>query len=213
MAKKIVSTTTPVPVTRENPVFFVGSYSMKVTYSDDSANGIQFDCLERRKGSKDSVALLIHRMRPAGQEILMRKVLRPVAGLREGAEAVIWELPAGSLEPCDAENAAGACVRASAELREETGFIRDPESFNILGFPSYTSPGCSPERMWFATVEIDGQEKPGSIEGDGSFMEEGCWNEWVDLQELMQMTARGEIRDLKTEVGLSRVFAYLIARV
>jgi hypothetical protein len=41
--------------------------------------------------------------------------------------------------------------------------------------------------------------------GDGSPFEEGARLEWVSLDEALARCASGEIRDMKTEVGLRRL--------
>ena len=40
---------------------------------------------------------------------------------------------------------------------------------------------------------------------DGSPFEEGARLEWVSLDEALARCARGEIRDMKTEIGLRRL--------
>jgi hypothetical protein len=60
------------------------------------------------------------------------------------------------------------------------------------------------EKFHFAAVEVDPATQQ-ALEGDGSPMEEGASTRWLPLAEAIAMCVRGEITDLKTELGLRRL--------
>ncbi len=100
----------------------------------------------------------------------------------------LLELPAGKLEP--GEEPFPAAVR---ELSEETGL--EAASWTDLGF-IYTSPGFSTEKLYLYLARdlTQGQAHPDP-------------NEFLDvekrpLQELLDMTMRGEIPDGKTAIAV-----------
>lgn len=101
------------------------------------------------------------------------------------------ELPAGKLEP-------GEAPRESAlrELAEETGLI--PGTLEEMGV-SYSSPGILSERIYhyFAKDLTQGQARP----DDGEFVE----TLWVPYRQLLDLAARGEIKDSKTLAALLKV--------
>ena len=98
--------------------------------------------------------------------------------------------------------------RAAAEVAEEAGFIVDPTRVLLLGRGLLPSPGSMVEKFHFAAVEVDPAEQQ-SIEGDGSPMEEGSTTRWIPLDDAIAMCVRGEITDLKTELGLRRLRDHL----
>ena len=216
MAKRIISTTTPSPVEGRTPIFNINSYSTTVGYDNGSQQDIVFDVVERRSGTRDSVAVVMLRVNPetpTGIEVLLRYQLRPTLQLRAGKdlssengdEVLICEVPAGTLEPTDTEDEKGVLTRAAAEMYEETGFRREAAEGMIVGSPSYSSVGKSMERIWFAFFFLEMKDTPetDTPPGDGP-MEEGCWNEWTDLGEAFHMVLDGRIQDGKTEISLTR---------
>lgn len=98
------------------------------------------------------------------------------------------ELPAGKLEP-------GEDPRQSAlrELSEETGL--EAGTFLSMG-QSYSSPGIFAEviHLYLAKDLTQGKAHP----DEGEFVE----TVWVPLEELLDMAARGEIKDGKTLAGI-----------
>ena len=103
---------------------------------------------------------------------------------------MLWELPAGKLEP--GEDPAPAAAR---ELEEETGITAD--RWQSLG-SMYTSPGISTETLYIylATGLHRGEPHP----DPGEFLEIRS----VPLAELVTMVENGEIRDAKTVIGVLR---------
>ncbi len=165
-----------------------------------------------RKWIDAVVMLLVGRV--DGQDcVCLRSCIRPPLLLREGLQLPVpenrrydflWELPAGLLEQKDT-GLDGIRSRAKAETLEETGYLVNAESFEILPGASFVSPGVIPERLWFVRATI---EDPGSRvvpSGDGSPVEEKAEIWWVPLVEAGRMCDSGEIEDMKTELGLRRL--------
>lgn len=155
--------------------------------------------------------------RPAGIEVLVREGLRPpvtlardvsIAPLPEPAPGLfVTELVAGIVEAGD-RGEDGLRARAAAEVLEEAGFVVASPAVAILGAGSLPSPGAMIEKFYFCAVEVDrAAQQP--LAGDGSPMEEGARTRWLALDEAIAMCVRGEICDLKTELGLRRLRDHL----
>ena len=91
--------------------------------------------------------LILAKLIPSGRILLIRQFRPPAGGL-------VWEFPAGLLEP--GESPETAAVR---ELKEETGYRGRVVS--CTG-PAFSSPGLSSESLFVACMEIEekGQENP-----------------------------------------------------
>jgi ADP-ribose pyrophosphatase len=134
-----------------------------------------------------------------------------MAPLPEAAPGlVVTELVAGIIEVGD-RGEAGLRRRAADETFEEAGFVVDPQSIVVLGGGTLPSPGCMVEKFYFTAVEVDPSAQQ-ALEGDGSPMEEGATTRWLTLDDAIAACTRGEISDLKTELGLRRLRDYLIVR-
>jgi ADP-ribose pyrophosphatase len=161
----------------------------------------------------DAVALLLTSGEPRRPEVLLRACIRPPLLLRAGIEppvpeapptGVLWELPAGLIEPAD-RGIAGIRRRAAAEALEETGYHLPVDAFTILPGAPFVTPGTLPERLHFARAHVrdaSARERP---RGDGSLVEEGARIRWVTLDEALASCDAGEIEDMKTELGLRRL--------
>ncbi|MCF0123337.1 MAG: NUDIX hydrolase [Ruminiclostridium sp.] len=101
---------------------------------------------------------------------------------------VVLELPAGKLEPGEDPRDSGL-----RELAEETGL--EPRVFESMGV-SYSSPGIFAEKiyLYFANDLVPGPVHP----DDGEFLEVVR----IPYRELLDMAARGEIKDGKTLAGI-----------
>ncbi|MFN0253594.1 MAG: NUDIX hydrolase [Kofleriaceae bacterium] len=152
--------------------------------------------------------------------VLVRDGLRPplvlardasIAPLPEPPPSMfVTELVAGIVESSD-RGEAGLRTRAAAEVLEEAGFVVDPASVIVLGAGSLPSPGAMIEKFYFCAVEVDPcAQQP--LAGDGSPMEEGARTRWLVLDDAIAGCLRGEICDLKTELGLRRLREQLSAR-
>lgn len=120
----------------------------------------------------------------AGNVVLVRQY-------RIGADAVLYEIPAGLLEPGEAP---AAC--AIRELREEIGF--QPGRLEPLG-GFYTAPGYTTEFIHlFAAYDLT----PAPLEQDhDEFIEKVS----MPLAEALAMIECGDIVDSKTIIGLLKV--------
>ncbi len=120
----------------------------------------------------------------------------------------ITEVVAGLVEEGDTAGPAGLRKRAAAEAEEEAGCRVPPESFAPIGGETFASPGTSDEKLYYCagSVRIRDARAPS---GDGSVMEECAALEVRDLGEAIEACRRGEIPDMKTEIGLLRLADHL----
>jgi ADP-ribose pyrophosphatase len=166
------------------------------------------DSIARPYG-QDAVVVAIH----AGTRVLVREGLRPTITLgRDAAAAPLLESPPGmfltelvaGIVEVDDRGEAGLRQRAADEVLEEAGFVVDPSTIRLLGAGMLPSPGAMVEKFYFTAVEVDPATQ-GELGGDGSPMEEGARTRWLELDEAIAMCMRGEICDVKTELGLRRL--------
>lgn len=170
-----------------------------------------------RPYGQDAVVVVVYARDGRRTMVLVRDGLRPGLALgRDHARAPLpepaarpfaTELVAGVIEDGD-HGERGLCTRAAHEVHEEAGFVVSPDAVTILGAGMLPSPGSMVEKFYFVAVEVDpaAQRAPG---GDGSPMEEGARTRWLDLDEAIAACVRGEIADLKTELGLRRLRDHL----
>ena len=176
------------------------------------------DAIARPYG-QDAVVVAVYARSASGVQVLVRDGLRPAlqfgrdparAPLPEPAPAMfLAELVAGILEPGD-HGADGLRQRAAHEVAEEAGFAIDPAAVAVLGAGAYPSPGSMVEKFYFTAVEVDPATQQ-ALPGDGSPMEEGARTRWWLLDEAIEACVRGELMDLKTELGLRRLRDHLAA--
>jgi ADP-ribose pyrophosphatase len=168
-----------------------------------------------RPYGQDAVVVVVYAREPL--RVLVREGLRPAiffgrdparAPLPEPAPGMLLaELVAGIVEEGD-RGEQGLRVRAAHEVEEEAGFAVDPARVVLLGAGMYPSPGSMVEKFYFAAVEVDpSQQQP--LPGDGSPMEEGARTRWLPFDDALAACVRGEISDLKTELGLRRLRDHL----
>jgi ADP-ribose pyrophosphatase len=174
------------------------------------------DSIARPYG-QDAVVVAVYARTARGIEVLVRDGLRPalLAG-RDAARAplpepapgmFLTELVAGILEDGDVGEA-GLRTRAAHEVAEEAGFAVAPEDVVLLGAGGYPSPGSMVEKFYFTAVEVEpAAQQP--LPGDGSPMEEGASTRWLALDGAIAACVRGELADLKTELGLRRLRDHL----
>ncbi|HEY1557933.1 MAG TPA: hypothetical protein VGF94_24055 [Kofleriaceae bacterium] len=172
------------------------------------------DSIARPYG-QDAVVVVVYTRDPL--RVLVREGLRPAIALgRDAARAPLsepapsmWlvELVAGIIEEGD-RGEAGLRTRAAHEVEEEAGFAVDPARVALLGAGMLPSPGSMVEKFYFAAVEVDPSVQR-ALEGDGSPMEEGARTRWLPLDDAITACTRGEICDLKTELGLRRLRDHL----
>jgi len=160
-----------------------------------------WDFVERPMGL-DAVVLALFRQGAHGVEVLLRSGVRVplLYGRPERRPLQFTELVAGILEEGD-----DIAQRAADEAYEEAGIRVEPSSVKVLGPPMFPTPGMCPELFHFVSCEVDPHATPHLPPGDGSPFEEGARLEWVTLREALSRLARGDLQDLKTEVGLRRL--------
>jgi ADP-ribose pyrophosphatase len=176
------------------------------------------DSIARPYG-QDAVVVAVYARTPAGVQVLVRDGLRPAllagrdparAPLPEPPPAMfLTELVAGILEAGDVGEA-GLRERAMHEVAEEAGFAVDPAAVAVLGAGVFPSPGAMVEKFYFTAVEVDPAAQQ-ALPGDGSPMEEGARTRWWPLDAAIDACVRGELVDLKTELGLRRLRDHLAA--
>jgi ADP-ribose pyrophosphatase len=174
------------------------------------------DAIARPYG-QDAVVVAVYARTAAGVQVLVRDGLRPAllagrdparAPLPEPAPGMfLTELVAGILEPDDIGEA-GLRLRTAHEVAEEAGFTVDPAAVAVLGAGAYPSPGSMVEKFYFTAIEVDPAAQQ-ALSGDGSPMEEGARTRWWSLDAAIEACVRGELTDLKTELGLRRLRDHL----
>lgn len=190
----------------------VRRFTMRNHYPDGTQSRVYpYDLLERH--ALDAVCVLAHRAGPNGTEVLLRSSLRPPLAMRElsavphpnDGTVVIWELPAGLIEP-DERGDEGIAACAARELHEETGYRVDPARFHRLGAPFFLSPGVLGEMIYTLSVDLGAAERE-AVPGDGSPVEDGSVCVFVPLLDALSACTAGGIRDAKTELALRRFVA------
>jgi ADP-ribose pyrophosphatase len=163
----------------------------------------------------DSVVLLLTAEIDGREHVCLRTSVRPPLLLRREltlplAERrrldFLWELPAGLIERGD-QGSAGIARRAAQEALEETGYRLLPDEFEILTGAPFVLAGVIPERMYYATAVVADPASSTPPTGDGSPAEERAALAWIPLDEGLALCERGEIDDMKTELGLRRLSA------
>ncbi|HZO14468.1 MAG TPA: NUDIX hydrolase [Polyangiaceae bacterium] len=164
-----------------------------------------FDYVERK--ALDAVVVAAHYFRDGERMVYLRTAVRPAVALRIAPpteeSGVLWELPAGLVEP-DEYGAEGVKRCAARELHEELGFDIEPKRFHELGPSTFPAPGVIGERHYYFHVEVDPQERGAPIE-DGSVLEQQATVAVVSLSEALSLVRSGEVEDAKTEIALRRL--------
>jgi ADP-ribose pyrophosphatase len=166
-----------------------------------------------RPYGQDAIVVAIFARVGERVDVLVRTGLRPPLRFgRDPARAplpepapTLWatELVAGIIEGGD-HGLAGLRARAAAEVLEEAGFAVAVGAIEILGHGLYPAPGMLIEKLYFAACEVDpAAQQP--LAGDGTPMEDGASTRWLPLDAAIDACMRGEICDLKTELGLRRL--------
>lgn len=114
-----------------------------------------------------------------------------VKQFRLPAEKVMWEIPAGTLEPNESPK-----VCASRELQEEAGY-KPVDLMDLHGI--HPAPGYTTE---FIHIYWSKKQVKSELEQDTDEFVEA---EWKTMTEALDMIAQGKITDSKTIVGILRV--------
>ena len=165
-----------------------------------------YDVVDRK--ALDAAIMAAHHEAGGRVWVWLRSSLRPPLRLRHGdtsQPAILWELPAGLIEPGESPRAG-----AARELAEELGFEVEEKALLELGASSFPAPALIGELHHFFHVRVDprSRKEPG---GDGSPVEAGATIICVPLDELLAACRRGELRDEKTELAVRRLADVLLA--
>jgi ADP-ribose pyrophosphatase len=149
----------------------------------------------------DAVVILAHFAHDGVRHVYLRSAVRPPCALRTlppAHDGLLWELPAGLVEP--GEEPAAAAAR---ELNEELGFSCEAEAMRPLGHWTFPAPGVMGERHVFFEVEVSPAARRRPTE-DGSALERGAAILPLPLADALSHCRRGAIVDAKTELALRR---------
>lgn len=195
--------------------YAIRRFSLRNVRDDGSVSApYNNDAIIRPHGQDSVVCVIFARPAGGGIRVLVRDGLRPTVYLLRKAEHAplpegppgmfVTELVAGVIEYGDRLE-----DRAAAEIREEAGFIVDPANVHALGAGMFGSPGPFSEKEYFVAVEVDPDAQLPELETDGSPMEEAATTRWLDLDTAITACVRGEINDLRCEIGLRRLRDHL----
>lgn len=158
----------------------------------------RYDAVTRR--ALDAAVIVPHTRVDDVVHVLLRSALRVPIALRDdaaAAEAVLWEVPAGLVEPGEPPDAA-----ARRELAEETGLAGVHVA--PLGPAAYPAPAVVGERHHFFHAAFDA-DAPRTPTEDGSVLEAHAELCLVSLAEALDACRAGRVRDAKTELALRRL--------
>jgi ADP-ribose pyrophosphatase len=157
-----------------------------------------YDAVDRR--AFDAAIMVVHHLEGGQRHVWLRSCIRPPLVLRPGPlTAVLWEVPAGLVEPDESPRAA-----AAREIAEELGFHVPESALAELGPPAFPAPALIGEVHHFFHVEVDPKTRTEPA-GDGSPLEAGASIVSVSLDEALAACRRGDLRDEKTELALRRL--------
>lgn len=166
---------------------------MKVISTKEILKNKLFSVVEEEASDPSGFTIKRSIIRHPGSAVMMaveEKRILLVRQFRLPAQAELWELPAGRLDPGEAPLQA-----AKRELREETGYSAAKWQ-ELAAF--YPSPGYVEEHMtiFLATELTAGTAEP--------MDDERIEVQWFTQDELHEKIRSGEIRDGKTIVGFYR---------
>jgi len=164
----------------------------------------------------DAVAVILFYRADGEVYVGVAECIRPPVCLRrelplvrpDGREYLtVTEVVAGRFEREDVGEE-GINRRAAIEAREEAGFEVDPADAIRLGGGLFSSPGQTPEKVFFRAFEVDPSQQQAAT-GDGSPMEACHALRWLELGEAIEQCVRGAIEDPKAEIGFRRLAGHL----
>jgi len=162
----------------------------------------------------DAVVLVAHYLDEQGaRRVFLRSCLRPPLAARDPARSpyperdpplgLLWELPAGIVEPSE-QSPQGLTHAAQRELHEELGFEVAPESFTELGASVFPVPGMIAERNYFFEVSVEPSRRTEPVL-DGSALERFGEVVALPVTEVLEKCRSGSLMDSKTELGVRRL--------
>ncbi len=163
-----------------------------------------YDVVERR--ALDAVVVCATYTQLGTRYVFLRSaprvplLLRPRPAFVDGPwEGVLWELPAGLVEPGESPVAA-----AARELHEELGAAMPENAFTPLGGWTVPAPALVAELHVFFAVEVGSGPFVVPV-GDGSPLEDDAQIVAIPVREALEACRDGRIRDAKTELALRRL--------
>ena len=206
----------------DGPFLQLQQARVRLVLDDGSETGEgTYEYLDREVG-RDAVVVVLWRHHAGAVEVLIRRGLRMPVLLRKSAlvaqeldpaPGYTLELVAGLIE-ADEERLLEAQPdrapeilqsRALAEVEEEAGLALPPSRVHALGSFIYPTTGVFAERLYFFTAEVFADDVQAVHAGDGSIFEEGADVSWWPLHTAIMACSRGQIADMKTEIGLRRL--------
>ena len=197
---------------KENPYLSLHRLTLQNTYRDGSQSRLYpYDAVLRKW--LDAVTIILTSHIDGAVHICLRSAIRPPLLLRQqcpipvpesNRSGIIWELPAGLLEPNDTGET-GILRRARIEIEEETGYSVPLSRIALMKGAPFLTPGTMPERMWYAVAAVADVNQRSHPQGDGSPVEENASIMWVSLESALRLCEDGAIEDLKTELGIRRL--------
>ena len=182
--------------------------TLRHAWSDgEKSPAYAYDLVER--AALDAVVILLV---DAEGRVALRSSIRPPLAFRASAavplpepasDPVLWEVPAGLVEP-DERGEAGLRRCAAREALEEVGVVVAEDAFETLGPPVCLSPGVMAEKLHFVVADVDFERRSAPTE-DGSPLEARAQLRFVSLEEALAATRDGRVADAKTEVALRRL--------
>jgi ADP-ribose pyrophosphatase len=171
-----------------------------------------YDAIDRP--AIDAVVLVAHYLNEHGARcVFLRSCVRPPVAAREPARSpyperdpplgLLWELPAGLVEPSE-QSPAGLVHAAQRELHEELGFELQPAAFAELGASVFPVPAMIAERLYFFEVTVEPARRAEPVL-DGSALEHFGAVVAVPVTEVLEQCQRGILMDCKTELGVRRL--------
>lgn len=183
-------------------------------YDDGSASAeYNYDLVER--DALDAVGIVLVAEGPSGPLVCLRSALRPPLAFRstyalplpEPEGPVLWEVPAGLVEPSErGDEGLKAC--AARETMEEVGLALEPGAFERLGPAACLSPGVLAEKLHYFVARVDPSARTAPLE-DGTPVEERAEVRFVPLEDALAACRDGRIADLKTETAIRRLAEWL----
>ena len=176
-------------------------YELVVVNEGRRSRSVHYDMILRR--ALDAAIMVAHHLGDDGRPcVYLRSSVRPPVALRPIApkvDAVLWEVPAGLIEP--GEEPAAAAAR---ELEEELGFRVSADVMQPLGPQAFPAPGFVGEIHFFFHLRVDPKTRKDPA-GDGSPLEDVARIVSVPLDDALSACRRGEVQDAKTELDLRRL--------
>jgi len=203
------------PASPEDRFLRLETLRVRNHYGDGTASR-EYPCDVVLAPGIDAVAVILFYREGERVFVGLSDYIRPAVCLRRELPLIqpdgrvyltVTEVVAGRFEPADAGEG-GIDRRAAVEAREEAGFHVGPGDAIHLGGGLFSSPGQTPEKVYFRAFEIDPSQQR-AAHGDGSPMEACRSIRFMELSEAIRKCVCGEIEDPKAEIGLRRLADHL----